>query len=320
MLNCLTHSAPVASSLRIEQFAGFGRWMQPVNAWAVVLLMFGCRGAPPSRFPDAASALGRLRETLGCSRGLQIEAKVDYFENSRRLRGNVAILAVLPEQVRIDVFSPFGVNLSTLTSDGDIFTLYELQSRQYWLGPATACNLARFVKVSLPPFALVQLLHGDAPVLAHERDMAWIRWDSTWLGTGHYTLEIHGQYQSVETISLQLAPDDWSLPWQQQRLRVTDILVTQAGQVTYQVVLDGHAPAPTSTARVDPDGLEPAILPSGPQCSAEVPHRIRFVSPSSETDLVLDYINVSHNPPLLPGVFRQPVPGGVQVLRADCPN
>ncbi len=259
-----------------------------------------------------------MREQLACSRGLQIEAKVDYFENNRRVRGNVAILAVLPDSIRIDVFSPFGLNLSTLTSDGNLFALYELQARQYWLGAASSCNLARFTKVSLPPFVLVQLLRGEAPALIHRPDQASIGWDSSWLGKGHYTIEIRGQYNSLEKIALAPAPEDWTLPWHQQRLRVTDVTVSQGGQELYRVMLEGHAPAHTAPQRDDPDGLEPAIMPSGPQCSAEVPRRIRFISANSETDFVLSYNNVQHNPPLIPAVFRQSVPGGVRVMHSEC--
>jgi hypothetical protein len=259
-----------------------------------------------------------MRQRLACSRGLQIEGKVDYIDNKRRVRGNVTALAVVPDNLRLEVDSPFGLNLLTLTSDGNVFALYELQSRQYWLGPATSCNLARFTRVSMPPFALVQLLRGEAPVLTHGRDQASIAWDSSWIGTGHYAVEIRGQHDSLEKISFELAREDWSLPWREQRLRLTGVTVSQAGRELYHVMLEGHAPAQTAPPRDDPDGLEPAIMPSGPPCSAEVPRRIRFVSANSETDFVLSYSSVHHNPPLLPTVFRQPVPGGVHVVHASC--
>lgn len=309
---------PGLSSLRLESVLGVGCPKICSVIGPLVALLVGCGGAPTSRIPDAAKALGQMREGMTCSRGLQAEAKVDYFEKNRRVRGNVAILAALPDNIRIDVFSPFGLNLSTLTSDGSQFALYQAQERQYLLGSASSCNLARFTKVSLPPFVLVQLLRGEAPVLIHAPEQASIVWDSSWLGTGHYTLEIRGKNESLERISLVPAPDDWSLPWYQQRLRVENVTVSQAGRDLYQVMLEGHAPAPTAPPREDPDGLEPAILPSGPQCRAEVPRRIRFVSADSETDFVLSYSNVQHNPPLLPSVFRQVIPGGVRVLHSEC--
>ncbi len=293
----------------------------PVRRSAIglfALLLGGCGSAPISRIPDAAKALDQMRAGLICSRGLQVEAKVDYFEKSRRVRGSVAVLTAIPDNVRIDVFSPFGLNLSTLTSDGSQFALYQAQQRQFLLGSASSCNLARFTKVSLPPFALVQLLRGEAPVLVHTPEQASIAWNSSWLGRGHYTLEIRGKNQTLEEITLVPAPDDWSLPWYQQRLRVENVTVSQGGRELYQVMLEGHAPASTALPREDPDGLEPPILPSGPPCHAEVPRRIRFIASDGETDFVLSYSNVQHNPPLLPSVFRQAIPGGVRVLHSEC--
>ena len=261
---------------------------------------------------------GRCEKNWLAAGACKSEAKVNYFESNRRVRGNMAVLAVLPDKVRIDVFSPFGLSLSTLTSDGSEFSLYELQARQYWLGSASACNLERFTKVSLPPFVLVQLLRGEAPILTHEPDQASIRWDSGWFCKGRYTIEIRGKHDSLEKIAIVPAPEDWSLPWRQQRLRVTDVTVSQAGHELYRVMLGGHAPAQTAPPRDDPDGLEPAIMPSGPQCSAEVPRKLRFISPNNDTDFVLNYSDVHHNPPLLPAVFHQSVPGGVHVVRSEC--
>ncbi len=287
--------------------------------WALVAAVTcGCAATPRSTFPDATSAIARLRAGLTCNRAIQVEGKVDYFEGSRRIRGSVAILAALPEQVRIDAFSPFGLNLSTLTSDGKSFSLYDLQSRTFWWGPAKACNIARFTKVALPPFVLVQLLRGEAPILVHRPEDARISWHSSWFGGGQYVLEIRGNHESVETITLQLPEQDWTMPWRQQRLRMTDVKVVQAGMTLYEIMIGGHALAPTALAREDPDGLEPAVMPSGPRCSAELPRRLRFISSSGATDFVLEYKIASHNPPLLSAAFQQPVPSGVQRLYAEC--
>src|SRR5688500_17646517 len=80
------------------------------------LVSFGCASAPPSRFPSASAALERMRQTYACSRSVRAEAKIDYFESRGRVRGNVMYIAALPEKLRFDVFSPFGVTLATLTS------------------------------------------------------------------------------------------------------------------------------------------------------------------------------------------------------------
>lgn len=285
---------------------------------AVLALLTGCGARPQSLLPDAHAAIERMRASVACDRALQVEGKVDYFQGKTRVRGSVAVLAALPEQVRIDAFSPFGVNLSTLTSDGKSFSLYDLQSRTLWSGAAKACNLARFTRIALPPHVLVQLLRGEAPILVHEPSNATLRWESNWWGGGQYLLEIRGRHEATEQVTLDVASHDFSKPWQQQRLYVSEVSVSQGGQQLYQVMIDGYSPSPMAQPRQDPDGLEPDILPSGPSCSAELPRRLRFISAESETDFILEYQTTAHNPPLLPAVFHQAVPEGVRVMRAEC--
>ena len=81
-----------------------------------------------------------------------------------------------PDSVRFDVFSPFGVTLSTLTADGRDFALFDMKEKSFLRGPANTCNVARSTQVPVPPFALVQLLRGEAPVLVHEASQASIAW------------------------------------------------------------------------------------------------------------------------------------------------
>jgi hypothetical protein len=72
------------------------------------------------------------------------------------------------------------------------------------------------------------------------------------------------------------------------------------------------------TPRVDPDGLDPPIPPSGPPCVIEVPRKIHIEVPEDDQDVQFRYDSVVVNPPLPEGVFRQPVPAGLQRVRVDC--
>ena len=98
----------------------------------------GACGRPPpaSTFPSASAALDRMRATYACSRGIRGDAKIDYFDDNGRVRGSVLYKSMLPDQLRFDVYSPFGVMLSTLTSDGQNFTLFDLRQKQFLYGPA----------------------------------------------------------------------------------------------------------------------------------------------------------------------------------------
>lgn len=282
------------------------------------LAVAGCVGAPRSKFPDAEAALSRMHATLACSRGLVGEAKADFMDKRGRVRGSLSILAALPDRTRLDVFSPFGASLSTLTTDDGQFAFFDLEQRNFVVGPASPCNIARFTQVPMPPFALVQLLRGEAPVLKHSRGQSQIDWSSGVFGGGRYRLEVHGQYESLETIEMVPHPDDFERPWQEQRVRVLRVELAQQGIALYQAELEDHRAASTAKIRQDPDGIDPDIPPSGPVCSAEVPRRMRLVVPDGKSDLVIHFERVEHNPPLVTGAFRQVRPDGVRVTRADC--
>jgi len=290
------------------------------SEWCPVLLCLvqsGCcvfqSGPPASQFPTAGDAIARMRESSACSRAVSGDAKIDYFGEEGRVRGNVMYLASIPDSIRFDVFSPFGVMLSTLTSDGRDFALFDLQNKQYLYGPAGTCNVARFTRVPVPPFALVQLLRGEAPVLVHEPSAAQIAWEC-----GRYVVRINSKHEAQEEIHLVPAPEDWRLPWQQQRVLVLEVSVVQQGVELYRAELSDHASARTAAPREDPDGIDPDIPPSGPECSAFLPRGVRLVVPDTDQDLLLLTKEVVHNPPLIEGAFQQVPPGGVVVRYAAC--
>jgi hypothetical protein len=290
---------------------GVGRGAASVLA---LLVLAGCvRDPPRSQFPSASDALARMRETYACSRGVRAEAKVEYFGEGR-VRGNVMYMSALLDQLRFDVFSPFGVTLSTLTSDGEQFSLYDLREKTFLFGPANDCNIARFTRVPVPPFALVQMLRGEAPVLVHEPAQASIEWDG-WDG---YAIRIQSKHGASQLIHLEPTEGTWGEHWQKQQVIVRDVGVAQKGVELYRAELDDHEPAQTSEPMEDPDGIGSGIPPSGPPCAAPVPRKLRLLVPDGDQELVLRVKEVAHNPPLIEGVFRQPRPRGVRQQYADC--
>ena len=276
----------------------------------------GCCGPPPSQFPNARAALDRMRETYSCTRGVRAEAKVDYFGDRGRVRASVLYMANQLERVRFDVFATVPVYqiVSTLTSDGENFTLYDLREKVFLYGPANTCNIARFTQVPVPPFALVQLLRGEAPVLVHSPEQASIEWD----GCDGYAIDIKSKHGASQLIHLEPTPETWNEPWQKQQVIVRDVTVTQQGYELYRAVMDDHEPAQTAKPDEDPDGIGPPTPPSGPACSAPLPRRMRLEVPDGDQELILRLQEAVHNPPLAEGVFTQPQPRGVSVRHADC--
>src|SRR5687768_12248713 len=112
-------------------------WKRGSAPLALVVLLSGCsRSAPGSRFPTADAALERRHEGQRCSRGVSADAKLEYFGPQGSVRGNVLYLTSVPDKVRLDVWSPFGATISTLTSDGSRFALLDVREKAFVHGPA----------------------------------------------------------------------------------------------------------------------------------------------------------------------------------------
>jgi hypothetical protein len=287
-----------------------------VPAFAAFSLVSCVRAAPPpSSPPSADAALGRMRASLECGHAIQASAKVDHFGEGGRVRGDVLLFAARPARIRMDVVSPFGAALATLTTDGVRFSMADLKDRRFFVGPATACNIARLTTVPVPGHVLVDLLRGQAPVLKHDPR------DSTmaWSPNGYWILTLPGQNMAREEIHLAPVPADWARPWQDQRLRVLDVRVEQQGYLLYHAELDDHEPASTAAPREDPDNLEAPLPPSGPACHAEVPRRIHIELDTPPSDLRIVYQQLSWNPPLPSGTFEQSSPPGFSPEEVTCP-
>ncbi|MBX3228167.1 MAG: hypothetical protein KIT84_26920 [Labilithrix sp.] len=292
------------------------RFVAPLVVASGLLAGTGCGTPPPvSRMPTARAATDRVHATQDCGLGVHATAKIDQFnKRDGRMRGDLLMFAVWPDRLRLDIVSPFGVTLWTLASDGKKFSLNDLRARRFSFGPASECNIARIATVPMPGHVLVSLLRGEVPVLKHDEADESIEWS----GKGYYVVTIKGNNGSVEKVHVAPHPDDFGRPWNEQRLRVLDVVVEQQGITLYHAELADHKPAAMSVPQIDPAMIDPPIPTSGPQCNAELPRRIHVEVPGQDQDVLFRYEDVKWNPPLPDGVFSQNIPGGVEVVRITC--
>ena len=293
--------------------------MTRAGALVVALASLGllaCGTPPPaSRVPDARAALDRLHATQDCGLGIHATAKIDHFGKGGRVRGDLLMFALWPARIRMDIIGPLNVGVvATLTSDESRFTLADLREKRFYFGPPRACNIARLTTVPMPGHVLVSMLRGEAPVLKHEPPAATIEWSSK----GYYVVRITSTRSAQEELHIAPHPSDFGLPWQQQRMRVLDIEVRQEGYVLYHAELGDHRPAAMSAPRVDSDGIDAPVPPSGPACQAELPRRIHVEVPGKDEDVLFRYEDVQWNPPVIDGLFTQPAPAGLDVQRVNC--
>lgn len=285
--------------------------------FATWLAFSGCArpiAPPPSAPPSADAVIARMRDAYRCGNAVQATAKIDHFGEHGRVRGEVMLFAARPALLRMDIVSPFGVTLATLTTDGARFALADLRDKRFYVGPASACNIARLTAVPVPAYVLVDLLRGEAPVLKHAPQDAAMAWNPA----GYYALTIPSTREAREEIHLAPRPEDWALPWDRQRMRVLDVRVEQQGYVLYHAEMGDHGGAPTAGPREDPDNLAPPLPPSGPPCDAEIPRKIRVEVPNPAADVRFQYEQLFWNPPLPEGTFEQAPPPGMRAEEVLC--
>ncbi len=274
------------------------------------VFLTGCPSVPPpsSPIPSGEAAIARMREAATCAEGLQATAKIDYYGEGGRVRAELLMMATRPANIRMDVVSPFGATLATLTADSARFALTDLRNKQFLFGPSKTCNIARLTHMPIPGPALVDLLRGVAPVLKR-KEAATIAWD----GHGYYVLTIPSTREAREVIHLAPHPSDMNRPWQEQRLRVRYIKVDQAGQELYHAELDEHAPAKSLVVEASPEDIVAGIAPSssGPACNIEVPRLLHFESPASGDDVLFRYTEFAWNPQPAATLFRQEAAEGL---------
>jgi hypothetical protein len=281
---------------------------------SVALMGCGAAAPPGSQVPSAQAALDRLRATGRCEVAIQATAKIDDSGEHGRVRGDLLMFAAVPARMRMDAISPFGSTLLTLTSDGRGFSLADFRAKRFLQGPATACNIARLTHVPVPPHALVDLLRGQAPLLKHAPEGATVVWSSR----GYYLIKVTSTRDATEELHIAPRPDDWNKPWTDQRMRLLDVTVRQYGDVLYHADLGNHSVAAMGKERVDALGVDPPLPPSGPFCDAEIPKHIHLEVPGPNDDVAFRYDEITWNPPLPDGIFRQPTPAGLNAESVEC--
>lgn len=145
------------------------------------------RLARPYAPPTAEAVLAALNARARAIRTLRAEGKALYRGKPRRVAVTVRLMAARPAKLRFDLVSPFESPLATLVTRGGKFTLIDTQRNQHYHGPASPCNLARLMRVALPPEHILSLMTGGTPLIGHSRRR--LRWDAR---TGTEELHLEG--------------------------------------------------------------------------------------------------------------------------------
>ncbi len=252
---------------------------------AAAICLCGCakplaeRPEPP---PTGAALVDALRARAAHVTTLRAEAKVDYLaEKGERIKLTMTFLVDRAAgALRVDAESPMGGTVASLASDGHTFELLDTRANRFLEGPATPCNLSRFLRVRLRTRDLVDAIAGGAPLLGQPASVTWDGHDG-----GHEVLVLKGEGDLVET--LRLAPKTWD---------VDSAEVMSGGHVLYRLRHDDFS---------DQDGVR-------------FPGRTVIEDPEHRADARIRYKSRELGVTVPPGAFHLEPPPGLPVEHVTC--
>ena len=157
---------------------------------ALTLLLAGCpdrHRRPDTYSEDPAPLLEKLSTRAQAIRSLTAQLKLEVWRDGERIKLRQLVAVQSPNKLRIDLLSPFEQPLVTLTSDGVVLSIYDLEQTRFSRGAASNANLARLLPIKLAPDSLAGLLRGTIPIIKHTS--ATVSWDGE---NGWYQLDLEG--------------------------------------------------------------------------------------------------------------------------------
>ncbi len=251
-----------------------GKNPKVISLW--VLLLTGCGGLPkPKNGPvEPTPLLDAIARKDASLKSLTAEIDVEIWQKGERVKFRQFLAADDQGRLRIEVISPFGNPIMTLTSDGSRLMIFDSKEGRFFLGAVTQDSLARLLPVPMSPSELSTLLRGAIPRLVTEQKR--LEWDST-----------KGRYKVILTTS----DRSQSIYFEPDHYRVTMLVSRFGGVVRYRALMGNYT------------GTDDAALP----------RRVRFEVPGEDLRIDMKIKEVSLNPSLSPEVFTLSPPRGIVV-------
>lgn len=261
----------------------------------VASAIVGCGGLHPTHVQsDARRVLSAQRGAFGGVEAISAEARVDQRGDKGRIRGRVMMFARRPASVRFDAMSQFGP-VSTLTSDGEVFSLASFSDKRFITGPACPQNVARMLRMPMEGAEVVEFLLGGTALIDAERTT--IAWDDD----GYYRIVLHAADGHRQELDVTLLEADLEAPLEAQRFRLLrSELRGPGGNSRWRVSYDDYQ-------RVEHAGA-----------TISWPFRVHVVQKSSDMDTLIRFKEVTVNPSIPEGVFTQVPSGGLVTEEAPC--
>jgi len=236
----------------------------------------------PYKTPTAAEVVAAVQARAARVQSLRAETRMSHRSDQGKIKATVRLMAQRGGKLRCDAVSPFDTALMTLVTDGAKFALIDAQKNRHFHGPATPCNIARLLQVTLQADDALTILGGSTPVIRHTQ--ASLEWDAR---AGAEVLSLEGGGLS-QTIRL----DGHDRRWDLQSSEVRDA----KGEVLLRIEAGEHRVV---------GGLR-------------VPATIHVSQPKAKADLDVTFKQQELNISLPAEAFELPAAGGLPSQRVEC--
>jgi outer membrane lipoprotein-sorting protein len=237
---------------------------------------------------DPAVLLAHMTERLETVRSARFRVILEYYD--RETRGanfRAAVLVRQPEDLHVQLLSPFGDPLRTLVSNGRRLSMYDLEAQTYYYGSPTPENVARILPFYLTAADIARVLLAGPPLDLMHTDPAELSLD--WDGErGAYRLSGPMAHEPGR-LDLWVRHGDWTLQWAQRH--------DARGGLVFELRTGGFE-------TVDGAGL---------------PTRIRFLyeAPDRSVDMSISVERTELNVDFNDALFELEAPHGVRQVALD---
>lgn len=207
--------------------------LAPLVLAASVLFLLSCGPIrpPADAYQDANTLLAQMEQKRAPIQSFRIAGSIDHVSD-QRVRGKTYIFSKLPDNLRIDILSPFGNTLSVLTADKTKFGLSDYKSGKFFSGAPKPCNVARFIGIPLFPKEVITILIGQIPLIAGDAKISWHE-------DGHYIVTItNGNMEQI----LHIGPDKKTLPLRRAILKENDQIYFDVSYAAWKMTEEIYIP------------------------------------------------------------------------------
>ncbi|MCA9564694.1 MAG: DUF4292 domain-containing protein [Myxococcales bacterium] len=251
-------------------------------------LNFGahCGGvaAPSDEVTDPEVLLERIEARGDQIHSARLRVVSEYYDGE--LRGanfRQVVLVREPQDIHVQILSPFGQSLQTLHCNGERLSLYDLEQQIYYFGDATPQNLSRLLPFYMTPADVVRVLTGGPPLEQFGEDTSAyeLSWDTE---AGLYQLTVPLRHEPG-SLQLGVRHGDWGIA-NARRYNADGDLVFELRTGDFEEI----------------DGVW-------------VPNRLRFLhNTEPEVDMSMEVEQFDLNPELNDALFEMDAPAGVEQI------